>query len=157
MPGTNQKMPCFTSGRGLLKAISHNTMGAAVAQLKYLTQKSTHKSASSHFIGTYAWTNKTEHISRHTPSSLPLTNTHREIPSPTQHTYDHAHTHSDIHVGTLQNNASLDLEKTQTTKKRSGAKSFCNAAPILWNRQPDKLQKAKYIASFCQRLKSHLF
>ena len=31
-------MSCLTSGRGLLKAISHNTMGAAVAQLKYLTQ-----------------------------------------------------------------------------------------------------------------------
>ena len=44
-----------------------------------------------------------------------------------------------------------------TNKKHSGAMSFCNAAPTLWNRLPDKLHQAKDVASFqCQR-KSHLF
>ena len=44
-----------------------------------------------------------------------------------------------------------------TNEKCSGAWSFCNAAPTLWNRLPDKLYREKDIASFWQQLKSCLF
>ena len=44
-----------------------------------------------------------------------------------------------------------------TNKKRPGTRSFRNAAPTLWNRQPDKLNWAKDIASFRWQLKLHLF
>ena len=39
-----------------------------------------------------------------------------------------------------------------TNKKHSGARSFYNAAPTLWNRLPDKLHQAKDIASFWRQL-----
>ena len=42
-------------------------------------------------------------------------------------------------------------------QKRSGARSFCNAAPTLRNRLPDKFYQVKYMASFWRQLKSHLF
>ena len=41
--------------------------------------------------------------------------------------------------------------------KCSGARSFRNAAPTLWNRLPDKLHQAKDIVSFGRQLRSHLF
>ena len=44
-----------------------------------------------------------------------------------------------------------------TNKKRSGARSFRNAAATLWNRLPDKRHQATDIASFWQQLNSHLF
>ena len=37
-----------------------------------------------------------------------------------------------------------------TNEKRSGARSFHNAAPTLWNRLPDKINQTKDIASFWQ-------
>ena len=40
-----------------------------------------------------------------------------------------------------------------TNKRRSGARSFRNAASTLWNRLPDKLHQAKDIASFRRQLK----
>ena len=39
-----------------------------------------------------------------------------------------------------------------TNKKRSGTRSFCSAAPTLWNRLPDKLHQAKDIAPFWRQL-----
>ena len=44
-----------------------------------------------------------------------------------------------------------------TSEKRLGARSFRNFAPTVWNRLPDKLHRAKNIASFRRQLKSHLF
>ena len=44
-----------------------------------------------------------------------------------------------------------------TDKKKSGARSFKNAAPTLWNNLPESLRSAPSIHSFRRRLKSHLF
>ena len=44
-----------------------------------------------------------------------------------------------------------------TNEKRSGARSFRNAASTLWNKLPGKLHQAKDIASFRRQLTSFFF
>ena len=44
-----------------------------------------------------------------------------------------------------------------TKRKRSGARTFSNAAPTLWNSLPESLRKADSAASFKRGLKTHLF
>ena len=52
----------------------------------------------------------------------------------------------------------LRLPSTEgTTKKKYGARSFSNAAPVLWNGLPRDLKEAPSISSFRRQLKTHLF
>ena len=46
---------------------------------------------------------------------------------------------------------------SNTNKKHSGARSFRNAAPTLWNSLPDHLKKAPSVPSFRKGVKGHLF
>ena len=52
----------------------------------------------------------------------------------------------------------LRLPSTEgTSRKKYGARSFSNAAPVLWNALPQKLRHAPSISSFRKQLKTHLF
>ena len=55
------------------------------------------------------------------------------------------------------NRLELPGKKDNTDKKRSGARSFKNAAPLLWNNLPEPLRKAPNLNIFKRKLKTHLF
>ena len=44
-----------------------------------------------------------------------------------------------------------------TKEKHSATRSFCSAAPTLWNKLPDTLYKTQIISCFRRQLKSQLF
>ena len=56
-----------------------------------------------------------------------------------------------------RSNTDIDLEIPRTKLVNYGDRSFSKAAPVLWNKLPEYIKKAKSVNIFKKELKTHLF